>query len=121
MTERLAIPNLGNYTVALASAVRSLGIEAWWSTSTSAHAMELGKAVAPESLCLPFKAHLGHFIEADDLGVDSGQVEVQLTCVLGLELSGLQLHDHFPVVLRRAQAVDARHRGHDHHVPALQQ
>ena len=71
MTERLAIPNLGNYTVALASAVRSLGIEAWWSTSTNSHAMELGKAAAPESLCLPFKAHLGHFIEADDHGVEN--------------------------------------------------
>lgn len=69
--ERLAIPNLGNYTVALASAVASLGIEAWWSTSTHARAMELGKAAAPESLCLPFKAHLGHFIEADDAGVEN--------------------------------------------------
>ena len=71
MAERLAIPNLGNYTVALASAVQSLGIEAWWSTSTNARAMELGKAAAPESLCLPFKAHLGHFIEADDAGVEN--------------------------------------------------
>ncbi|MBN2344463.1 MAG: hypothetical protein JXX29_06335 [Deltaproteobacteria bacterium] len=71
MNERLAIPNLGNYTVALASAVTSLGIEAWWSTSTNAHAMELGKAAAPESLCLPFKAHLGHFIEADNAGVEN--------------------------------------------------
>lgn len=69
--ERLAIPNLGNYTVALASAVRSLGIEAWWSTATDTQAMELGKAVAPESLCLPFKAHLGHFIAADDAGVEN--------------------------------------------------
>lgn len=71
MTERLAIPNLGNYTVALASAVTSLGIEAWWSTSTNAHVMELGKTAAPESLCLPFKAHLGHFIEADNAGVEN--------------------------------------------------
>jgi len=71
MTERLAIPNLGNYTVALASAVTSLGIEAWWSTATHARAMELGKAAAPESLCLPFKAHLGHFIEADNAGVEN--------------------------------------------------
>ena len=71
MKERLAIPNLGNYTVALASAVTSLGIEAWWSTSTNTHAMELGMAAAPESLCLPFKAHLGHFIEADDAGVEN--------------------------------------------------
>ena len=69
--ERLAIPNLGNYTVALASAVRSLGIEPWWSVSTGARAMELGKAASPESLCLPFKAHLGHFIEADEAGVEN--------------------------------------------------
>ena len=71
MVERLAIPNLGNYTVALASAVKSLGAEAWWSTSTAGSAMKLGTGVAPESLCLPFKAHLGHFIEADNAGVEN--------------------------------------------------
>jgi predicted nucleotide-binding protein (sugar kinase/HSP70/actin superfamily) len=68
MAERLAIPNLGNYTVALDSAVRAMGIEPWSSPSTSRRALELGIAGAPESLCLPFKAHLGHFIEADDAG-----------------------------------------------------
>ncbi|MBN2803112.1 MAG: 2-hydroxyacyl-CoA dehydratase [Deltaproteobacteria bacterium] len=71
MSEKLAIPNLGNYTVALASAVTSLGIEAWWSTSTDAEALKLGIAAAPESLCLPLKAHLGHFIEADNAGVEN--------------------------------------------------
>lgn len=71
MTERLAIPNLGNYTVALASMVTAMGAEPWWSTSTSDHAMSLGLAAAPEFLCLPFKAHLGHFIEADDAGVEN--------------------------------------------------
>lgn len=68
--EKLAIPNLGNYTVALDSAVRSMGIEPWSSTATSVRAMELGIAAAPESLCLPFKAHLGHFIEADNAGCE---------------------------------------------------
>ncbi len=68
MSEKLAIPNLGNYTVALDSAVRAMGIEPWSSTETSAYAMELGIRAAPDSLCLPFKAHLGHFIEADNAG-----------------------------------------------------
>ncbi|MDR1625207.1 MAG: hypothetical protein LBT33_01585 [Spirochaetia bacterium] len=68
MPEKLAIPNLGNYTIALDSAVRAVGIEPWSSTSTSAEAMRLGIAAAPESMCLPFKAHLGHFIEADNAG-----------------------------------------------------
>ena len=71
MTERLAIPNLGNYTVALAAMVIGMGAEPWWSTYTNDHAMALGIAAAPESLCLPFKAHLGHFIEADDAGVEN--------------------------------------------------
>lgn len=69
--ERLAIPNIGPYTVALATAVEAIGAIPWWSTSTSKEAMELGKAAAPESLCLPFKAHLGHFIEADNAGVEN--------------------------------------------------
>jgi len=68
--ERMAIPNLGNYTVALASAVGSLGIEAWASTATTPTAMKLGIEAAPESVCLPFKAHLGHFIEAAHNGVE---------------------------------------------------
>lgn len=71
MTERLAIPNLGNYTVALAAMVTGMGAEPWWSTYTSDHAMALGVAAAPESVCLPFKAHLGHFIAADDAGVEN--------------------------------------------------
>lgn len=71
MTERLAIPNLGNYTVALAAMTRAMGAEPWWSTYTNDHAMAIGLAAAPESLCLPFKAHLGHFIEADDAGVEN--------------------------------------------------
>jgi predicted nucleotide-binding protein (sugar kinase/HSP70/actin superfamily) len=68
--ERLAIPNLGNYTIALDSAVRAMGIEPWSSTYTPREEMELGIAAAPESLCLPFKAHLGHFIAADRAGCD---------------------------------------------------
>jgi len=71
MIERLAIPNLGNYTVALAAMVTGMGAEPWWSTYTSDHAMALGIAAAPESVCLPFKAHLGHFIEADNAGVEN--------------------------------------------------
>lgn len=74
MTERLAIPNLGNYTVALAAMVNGMGAEPWWSTYTNDHAMALGIAAAPESLCLPFKAHLGHFIEADDAGVENAMM-----------------------------------------------
>ncbi|HDQ03637.1 MAG TPA: hypothetical protein ENN23_03575 [Deltaproteobacteria bacterium] len=71
MKERMAIPNLGNYTVALASMVKGMGAEPWWSTYTNDHAMALGIAAAPESVCLPFKAHLGHFIAADDAGVEN--------------------------------------------------
>jgi predicted nucleotide-binding protein (sugar kinase/HSP70/actin superfamily) len=69
--DRLAIPNLGNYTIALDSAVRSIGIEPWSSTATEPGELALGIAAAPESLCLPFKAHLGHFIAADDAGCEN--------------------------------------------------
>jgi predicted nucleotide-binding protein (sugar kinase/HSP70/actin superfamily) len=83
MPEKMAIPNLGNYTIALDSAVRSMGIEPWSSTSTSAHAMELGIAASSESLCLPFKAHLGHFIEADEAGCENAlMVNSMGTCRL---------------------------------------
>lgn len=66
----MAIPNIGNYTIALATAVESLGIKAWASTATTPEAMKLGIGAAPETVCLPLKAHLGHFIEADRAGVE---------------------------------------------------
>lgn len=66
----MAIPNIGNYTIALATAVESLGINAWASTATTPAALKLGIDAAPESVCLPLKAHLGHFIEADRAGVE---------------------------------------------------
>ena len=68
----MAIPNIGNYTIALATAVESLGIKAWASTATTPEALSLGIRAAPESVCLPLKAHLGHFIEADRAGVEYG-------------------------------------------------
>ncbi|HPD58276.1 MAG TPA: hypothetical protein P5294_07280 [Smithellaceae bacterium] len=74
MKERLAIPNLGNYTIALAAMVDGMGAQPWWSTYTDDHAMALGIAAAPESVCLPFKAHLGHFIAADDAGVENAMM-----------------------------------------------
>jgi predicted nucleotide-binding protein (sugar kinase/HSP70/actin superfamily) len=81
--ERLAIPNLGNYTIALDSAVRAMGIESWSSTYTSREEMDLGIAAAPESLCLPFKAHLGHFIAAAKAGCENAlMVNSMGTCRL---------------------------------------
>jgi len=66
----LAIPNLGNYTIALASFVDALGVRAWATTATTPRAMQYGLQAAPESICLPFKAHLGHYIEAARAGVE---------------------------------------------------
>ena len=66
----LAIPNLGNYTIALASFVEALGVQAWATTATTPKAMHYGLQTAPESICLPFKAHLGHYIEAAEAGVE---------------------------------------------------
>jgi predicted nucleotide-binding protein (sugar kinase/HSP70/actin superfamily) len=66
----MAIPNIGNYTIALATAVESLGIKPWASTATTPEALRLGIEAAPEAVCLPLKAHLGHFIEADRAGVE---------------------------------------------------
>ena len=69
MTTRLAFPTLGNYSIALATAVESLGIEAYATTATTPTAMQLGMEASPDSVCLPFKSHLGHYIEAAQQGV----------------------------------------------------
>jgi predicted nucleotide-binding protein (sugar kinase/HSP70/actin superfamily) len=66
---RVAVPNFGNYTIALAASVESLGVEPWSSTSTP-ETTRLGMEAAPESTCLPFKANLGHFLKAAREGVE---------------------------------------------------
>ena len=69
MTARLAFPTLGNYSIPLATAVESLGIEAFATTATTPTAMRLGMEASPDSVCLPFKSHLGHYLEAAEQGV----------------------------------------------------
>lgn len=66
----IAIPNLGNYSIAFASLVRPMGVEAWTCTRASAETMALGVAAAPETACVPFKMYLGHFLKAMHEGVD---------------------------------------------------
>jgi predicted nucleotide-binding protein (sugar kinase/HSP70/actin superfamily) len=66
----IAIPNLGNYSIAFASLVRPMGVEAWTCTRSSAETMALGVAAAPETACVPFKMYLGHFLKAMHEGVD---------------------------------------------------
>jgi predicted nucleotide-binding protein (sugar kinase/HSP70/actin superfamily) len=67
----VAVPNFGNYTIAFAAAVEGLGVPAW-SSATTAEIMKRGYAFAPESACLPFKASLGHFMQAAAEGVRYG-------------------------------------------------
>ena len=66
----IAIPNLGNYSIAFASLVRPMGVDAWTCTQASAETMALGVAAAPENACVPFKVYLGHFLKAMQEGVD---------------------------------------------------
>jgi predicted nucleotide-binding protein (sugar kinase/HSP70/actin superfamily) len=68
---RVAVPNFGNYTIALAASVESLGAEPWSSRSTP-ETTRLGMEAAPDSTCLPFKANLGHFLKAAQEGVRYG-------------------------------------------------
>lgn len=65
----VAIPNLGNYSIAFTSVAEALGVRAWAATRTTPEAMKLGLEAAPESACLPFKAYLGLFIQAARAGV----------------------------------------------------
>ena len=67
---RLAIPNIGNYAIAMAALGESLGVEAETCASITPEMMALGAQYAPESCCLPFKAYLGHFIKAAREGVE---------------------------------------------------
>jgi predicted nucleotide-binding protein (sugar kinase/HSP70/actin superfamily) len=68
---RLAIPNIGNYAVALAALGECLGVKSETCLSITPEMMTLGTQYAPETCCLPLKAYLGHFIKAAREGVES--------------------------------------------------
>ena len=70
--DSLAIPPWGNYSIALAGSVECLRVKPWTSTCTTPEMLELGVEASPESSCLPFKAHTGHFIKAAMEGVKYG-------------------------------------------------
>ncbi len=67
---RLAIPNIGNYAVALAALGECLGVQAETCLSITPEMLTLGTRYAPETCCLPLKAYLGHFIKAAQDGVE---------------------------------------------------
>jgi predicted nucleotide-binding protein (sugar kinase/HSP70/actin superfamily) len=67
---RLAIPNIGNYAVALAALGECLGVKSETCLSITPEMMTLGTQYAPETCCLPLKAYLGHFIKAAREGVE---------------------------------------------------
>jgi predicted nucleotide-binding protein (sugar kinase/HSP70/actin superfamily) len=68
----IAIPNLGNYSLAFASLFRAVGAEVWTSTCATPESLALGFEAAPESACVPFKMYMGHFLQASREGVDCG-------------------------------------------------
>lgn len=68
----LAIPPLGNYSLALATSAECLGVTPWTSTSATPEMLTLGVQASPESSCLPFKATTGHFLKAAEEGVEHG-------------------------------------------------
>ncbi|MBN2399235.1 MAG: hypothetical protein JXI33_02725 [Candidatus Aminicenantes bacterium] len=67
---RLAIPNIGNYAVALAALGECLGVQSETCLSITPEMMALGAQYAPETCCLPMKAYLGHFVKAAREGVE---------------------------------------------------
>ena len=68
----LAIPPWGNYAIAFAGSIECLRVTPWTSTRTTPEILQLGVEASPESSCLPFKAHTGHFIKAALDGVEYG-------------------------------------------------
>ncbi len=68
----IAIPPLGNYAIAFAASVECMGIEPWTCAGTTPEMLQLGLEAAPESACLPFKSHTGHFLLAARQGVEYG-------------------------------------------------
>ena len=66
---KIAIPNMGNYSIAFAAIADAMGATPWISPTTP-EIVKLGYEVSPDSLCLPFKIFIGHFIKAAEEGVE---------------------------------------------------
>lgn len=66
---KLAIPNMGNYSIAFAAVADAMGATPWVSPTTP-EIIRLGHEASPDSLCLPFKIFIGHFIKAAQEGVE---------------------------------------------------
>ena len=67
---KVAFPHMGDIYVAWATALNSLGVEAFLPPHTSKKTLSLGVKYSPEAICLPYKLVLGNFIEAVEEGAD---------------------------------------------------
>lgn len=67
---KVAFPHMGTISIAWASCLRVLGIDAFVPPYTSKKTLSLGTKYSPEAICLPYKLILGNFIEAIEGGTD---------------------------------------------------
>jgi len=67
---KVAFPHMGSISIAWASALRRVGVDAFVPPYTSKKTLSFGTKNSPEAICLPYKLILGNFIEAIEGGAD---------------------------------------------------
>lgn len=67
---KIAFPHMGTVSIAWASALNKIGIEACIPPYTSKKTLSIGTKYSPEAICLPYKLILGNFVEAIENGAD---------------------------------------------------
>lgn len=67
----LTFPHMGNLYIPLKAIFEELDVDHIVPPPTSEKTLDLGQLYAPESACLPFKIHLGNFLEALEEGANT--------------------------------------------------
>ncbi|ADQ04803.1 hypothetical protein Calow_1245 [Caldicellulosiruptor owensensis OL] len=69
--KKVAFPHMGNLFVIAKALFEELGFEVVIPPYNNKSALEIGKRISPECICLPFKLNMGNFIQAIEMGADT--------------------------------------------------
>ncbi|HYE84098.1 MAG TPA: acyl-CoA dehydratase activase-related protein [Clostridia bacterium] len=109
----IGFPSMGHLDIVMDSIFKECGVKTIKPPALSRQAIELGKELAPEFICLPMTATLGQMLQMLELGVDHifmiggkgkcrlgwyGQIQELLLKRKGLSFDVLMLDSPFPLI-----------------------
>lgn len=68
---KITFPHMGNLFIIGKALFEELGFEVVIPPYNNKSALEIGKRLSPEFICLPFKLNMGNFIQAIEMGANT--------------------------------------------------